>query len=83
MSQINLGVISPDDFICKENNAILLNDEARRNYLRSWEKRKHETITHPFLGEKVEWGLVPYVQAMLFARWLRGDFDTYPPFFWK
>ena len=34
-------------------------------------------------GEKVPWGLVPYVQALLLARYLRGDLDEYPPFLWK
>ena len=45
--------------------------------------RKQETITHPFLNEKLPWGLVPYVQALLLARTLRGDMELYPPFFWK
>ena len=48
-----------------------------------WQKKKKETITHPFLKEKVEWGMVPYVQAMLLARYLRGDLDSYPVFLWK
>ena len=47
------------------------------------QKKKKETITHPFLKEKVEWGMVPYVQAMLLARYLRGDLDGYPVFLWK
>ena len=46
-------------------------------------KRKQEQIEHPFLKEKIPWGLVPYAQALLLARHLRGDIDGYPPFFWK
>lgn len=42
-----------------------------------------ESLTHPFLGEKIEWGMVPYAQSMLLARFLRGDLDEYPPFLWK
>ena len=42
-----------------------------------------ETIKHPFIDEKIEWGMAPYVQSMLLARYLRGDLDEYPPFFWK
>ena len=45
--------------------------------------KKQEMIKHPFLDEKIEWGMVPYVQSMLLARYLRGDLDEYPPFFWK
>ena len=47
------------------------------------EEKKRDVITHPYLGEKVHWGLVPYVQSLLLARCLRGDLDGYPPFFWK
>ena len=83
LSQVNLGVITPDDFEIKENGAVNLSDDAKRKYLASWQKKKQETITHPFLKEKIPWGLVPYVQSVLFARWLRGDLDAYPPFFWK
>ena len=48
-----------------------------------WQNKKKETLTHPYLKEKVEWGMVPYVQAMLLARYLRGDLDGYPVFLWK
>ena len=47
------------------------------------QKKKKEIITHPYLNEKVEWGMVPFVQAMLLARYLRGDLDEYPVFLWK
>ena len=46
-----------------------------------WQERKQEVITHPYLKEKLAWGLVPYIQALLLARTLRGDLDGYPPFF--
>ena len=49
--------------------------------LAAWQKRKQDQITHPYLNEKISVGLIPYVQAMLLARYLRGDIDGYPPFF--
>ena len=51
--------------------------------MQSWQERKRDTITHPYLKEKMPWGLVPYVQALLLARYLRDDLDAYPPFLWK
>lgn len=57
--------------------------DARRDFLAQWQMKKREVITHPFLKEKVEWGLVPYAQAQILARCLRGDLDEYPPFFWR
>ena len=56
---------------------------VRKKLLSEWQNKKKETLTHPYLKEKIEWGMVPYVQAMLLARYLRGDLDSYPVFLWK
>ena len=83
LSLINKKVVNVKDFIKKENGAVLMKDDARKKFLSEWQNRKKETLTHPYLKEKMEWGMVPYVQAMLLARYLRGDLDAYPPFLWK
>ncbi|RYL95847.1 type I-C CRISPR-associated endonuclease Cas1 [Sporolactobacillus sp. THM7-4] len=83
LSLINRKIIQQDDFLKKENGAVIMNEESRRHFLSAWQKRKDEKITHPFLGEKISWGLIPHVQALLLARFLRGDLDEYPPFLWK
>ncbi len=80
---INQKIILPKHCVQQESGAVLLTDEGRRAFLTAWQQRKKETLQHPFLGEKIPWGLVPYVQALLLARTLRGDMDRYPPFFWK
>lgn len=83
LSLINNGVVNNKHFEKQENGAVLISDEGRKIIQQSWQKRKQEQIEHPFLKEKVEWGLVPYVQAMLLARCIRGDIDGYPPFIWR
>ena len=55
----------------------------RKVFLSAWQNHKKEKITHPYLKEKVEWGLVPYIQALLLARTIREDLEEYPPFLWK
>ena len=80
---INMRVVQAKHFQRQPDGAILLNDEGRKLFLNAWQERKRETITHPYLGEKLYWGLVPYVQALLLSRCLRGDLDGYPPFLWK
>ena len=80
---INNRIISVNDFDEQESGAVLLNDAGRRRFLTEWQKRKRETLVHPFLKEKVSWGLIPHIQAMLLARSVRQDLDQYPPFFWK
>lgn len=83
LTLINRKMISYKDFVEKENGGIILKDESRKKYLAAWQNRKKEIITHPFLQEKVEWGMLPYIQAMLLSKYIRGDIDGYPPFIWK
>lgn len=83
LSLINKKVINKEDFIKKENGAVIMTDDARKKFLSAWQNKKQEKITHPFLGEKIAWGLVPHAQALLLARYLRNDLDEYPPFLWK
>ena len=83
LSLVNLKVMNKSDFLVKENGAVIMTDGARKKFLRAWQEKKQEKITHPYLGEKISWGLVPYAQALLLARFLRGDIDEYPPFLWK
>ncbi len=80
---VNRRMINEKHFDRQADGAVLMNDEGRRIFLTSWQQKKKETITHPFLGDKLSWGLVPYAQAMLLARTIRGDLDEYPPFMWK
>lgn len=80
---INRSQINTDGFIIKENGAVIMDEKTRKEVLIAWQKRKQEEIIHPYLEEKVPLGLVPYIQAMLLARHIRGDIEDYPPFFWK
>lgn len=83
LSSINRGMMQPKHFLKKENGAVLMTDEGRKAFLQAWQTRKRETMTHPYLEEKIMWGLVPYVQALLLARHMRDDLDAYPPLLWK
>lgn len=80
---INKRVITNKGFKKCENGAVIMDDATRKLVLTAWQDKKREQLTHPFLNEKIQWGLVPFVQAMLLARYLRGDLDAYPPFLWK
>ncbi len=82
VSLLNLKQIQSNDFDTT-NGEYRLNDDARRLVIREWQLRKKEEIMHPFLKEKILIGLIPYCQAMLLARHMRGDLDGYPPFIWR
>lgn len=83
LTLINNRIIKPEDFEIRESGAVYLKEDSRKSVLSHWQQRKQEQITHPYLDEKIPWGLVPYLQALLLARYLRGDLDDYPPFLWK
>lgn len=83
ISLINKKVVNKKGFEKRENGAVLMDDKTRKLVVAEWQNKKKEILTHPFLKEKIEWGMVPYVQAMLLARYLREDLDGYPPFLWK
>ena len=81
LSMVNLQQVCGEDFLHKEGGGIILTDKGRKAVLGAWQKRKQDEITHPYLNEKIAIGLLPYVQALLMARFLHGDIDGYPPFF--
>ena len=83
LTLINRRQVQAGDFRKSESGAVLLEDAARKEVLIAWQKRKQEQIQHPFLGESIELGLLPHVQALLFARYIRGDLDGYPAYFWR
>ena len=83
LTLINTKAIQAIHFEQQKDNAVLLNGDGRKVFFNAWQNHKKEIITHPYLKEKIEWGLVPYVQALLLARTIRGDIDEYPPFLWK
>ena len=83
LSLINLSQVQKKGFKKSESGAVLMDDETRKSVLVAYQKRKQDEIMHPFIEEKVTIGLLFHMQALLLARYLRGDLDGYPPFIWK
>lgn len=83
LSLVNRRQITAKGFTQKESGGILMDDETRKTVITAWQERKKEEIEHPYLKERIPFGLIPHVQALLLARHLRGDLDAYPPFFWS
>ena len=80
LSLINRKQITIKDFVKQGDESIVMTDSERKTILTAWQSRKKETITHPYLNEKVSIGLLPYIQSMLLARFIRKDIDDYPVF---
>ena len=83
LSLINLQQVQEKSFKNMDSGAVVMNDDARKTVLVAYQERKQEEIFHPFLNEKVTIGILFHLQALLMARYLRGDLDGYPPFIWK
>lgn len=83
LSLINRRQIASDGFHTTESGAVEMDAPTRKEVLVAYQKRKQEEIMHPFLKERVPFGIVPHSQAMLLARHLRGDLEAYPTFLWR
>lgn len=83
LALINRRQIGASDVERRDGGGVFLTDDGRRTVLTAWQERKKHERQHPFLGEAIPMGLVPFVQAQLLARHIRGDLDAYPPWYWK
>lgn len=80
LSLINRRQVNAKDFLFQGDESVIMTDSCRKILLSAWQARKKETILHPYLNEKIPIGLLPYVQSMLLARYLRSELDDYPVF---
>lgn len=80
LALINRRQLRAEHFEPSQSGAVYLNEAGRKEVLQAWQKRKQEELVHPYLEERIPLGLLPQVQALLLARFLRGDSDAYPAF---
>ncbi len=78
---VNLRMVSIDGFIIKEDGAVMMDEETRRTVINEWQQRKNDSVKHPYLGEHIQRGLIPYVQSKLLSKVIYGELDAYPPYF--
>ncbi|HOO02372.1 MAG TPA: type I-C CRISPR-associated endonuclease Cas1c [Rectinema sp.] len=83
LSLINRRQVAPNGFKKAESGAVVMDDSTRKTVLVEYQNRKQDEIFHPYIEEKIPLGLLFFVQANLMARFIRGDIDGYPPFFWR
>ena len=83
LSLINRRQIAKKGFIKAASGAVIMDDDTRKTVLTEYQKRKQDEVYHPYIEETVPIGLLFFIQANLMARYIRGDIDGYPPFFWR
>lgn len=79
LSAVNTAVVKLPDFI-RRGGAVTLTPAGRGKFLRAYERRMDEEITHPIFGYKISYRRTLEVQIRLLARYLTGEIDEYPPF---
>ena len=80
LTLINLKILNEKDFDRQLGGAVYLNDDGRKKVLAKWQEKKREEFKYPVLNQKVQYGLLPFIQANLLAKYVRGEIDEYPPF---
>lgn len=80
---INLKIINSKDFQTQESGAVYLNKDGKRKVITQWQEKKRSTIIHPYLNEKIQLGLLPFVQSSLLAKYIRGEIEEYPCYLLK
>lgn len=83
ITMVNLQILVPSDFDIQVSGAVLLNDDGRKKVLSKWQERKRTEIVHPYLKQKIQLGLLPYVQSTLLSKYIRGEIEEYPCFLMK
>jgi len=83
LSLINRRQVGPSGFTIAENGAVTMDADTRKTLITEYQNRKQTEVYHPYIEENIPIGLLFFVQANLFARFVRGDLDGYPPFFWR
>src|SRR5258708_775541 len=79
LTLINRQQVKPDGFITRDGGSVQMDDATRKTVLSAWQQRKKEEVTHPLLEQKTPVGRLPFLQARILARHLRGDLPSYVP----
>ena len=83
LSLLNLKIVGEEDFEKQISGAVYLNEDGRKKVLAKWQEKKRTDIQHPYLKQKIPFGLLPYIQSNLLAKYVRGDIEAYPPYLQK
>lgn len=76
---VNRQQIGPGDFAVREGGAVEFTDAGRKRVIKAYQERKQEKLNHPLLDQNLRVAQMPFVQARVLARHLRGDIADYVP----
>lgn len=80
LTMINQRQVTDRDFDRQPGGATLLSDSGRLKVLTAWDSHINRVVQHRVLESPIARRQVPHLQAMLLARYLRGDLAHYLPY---
>jgi len=78
LTMINLKILNADDFETQLSGAVYLTYDGKKKVLTQWQEKKRSIIVHTYLNQKIPFGLLPFVQSSLLAKYVRGEIHEYP-----
>ena len=79
LSAINTGVVTTADFV-RSSLGVSMKPEGRKRFMRAYERRLEEEVTHPVFGYRISYRRILEVQCRLLSRHLLGELASYPEF---
>lgn len=79
LTTINTNVLSGSDFV-RSGLGVAMKPEGRKRFIRAYERRLEEQVTHPVFGYRISYRRILEVQCRLLARYLLGEIPSYPEF---
>lgn len=76
ITAVNTGMVKNGDFT-RAKAACILTDRGRKAFIRAYEARLDQLVTHPLFQYRCSWRVMVRLQARLLSRWLRGDVPAY------
>jgi len=76
---VNRQQVGPEHFNVREGGAVEFTDTGRKLVIKAYQERKQETLNHPLLDQTLRIAQLPFIQARILARHLRGDLPDYVP----
>lgn len=76
---VNTRMVTTADFL-RTGDAVGLTKRGRSSFIKAYEQRMDQLVTHPVFGYRISYRRVLEVQARLLARFVTGEIPRYPGF---
>ena len=76
ITAVNTGMVSARSFL-QSRAGCLLNDNGRKAFIRAYEARLDQLVTHPVFDYRCSWRSIVRLQARLLSRWITGELPEY------